>query len=74
MIVKEFYETRYDGVDLYRTYSDTNHYIHKIGTNEIYEEAIDVESASYTYEETEDIIETPDLIDVEPDNIDVEQV
>lgn len=74
MIVKEFYETRYDGVDLYRTYSDTNHYIHKIGTDEIYEEAIDVESASYTYDETEDIIETPDLIDVEPDNIDVEQV
>lgn len=74
MIVREFYETRYDGVDLYRTYSDTNHYIHKIGTDEIYEEAIDVESASYTYEETEDIIETPDLIDVEPDNIDVEQV
>lgn len=74
MIVKEFYETRYDGVDLYRTYSDTNHYIHKIGTDEIYEEAIDVESAPYTYEETEDIIETPDLIDVEPDNIDVEQV
>ena len=74
MIQREFYITRKDGVDLYRTYSDTNHYIHKIGTNEIYDEAIDVESAPYTYEETEDIIETPDLIDVEPDNIDVEQV
>ena len=34
MIIKEFYETRCDGVNLYRTYSDTNHYIHKIGTNE----------------------------------------
>ena len=57
MIVKEFYETRYDGVNLYRTYSDTNHYIHKVGTSEIYEEAIDVESAPYVYEETDDIIE-----------------
>jgi hypothetical protein len=57
MIVREFYETRYDGVNLYRTYSDTDHYIHKVGTDEIYEEAIDVESAPYTYEETDDIIE-----------------
>lgn len=57
MIQREFYITRKDGVNLYRTYSDTDHYIHKVGTDEVYEEAIDVESAPYTYEETDDIIE-----------------
>lgn len=57
MIKKEEYKTREDGVILFRTYSDTDHYIHKVGTDEIYEEAIDVESAPYVYEETEDIIE-----------------
>lgn len=57
MIVQEFYETRFDGVNLYRTYSDTNHYIRQIETGVVYSDAIDVESAPYTYEETEDIIE-----------------
>lgn len=53
MIVKEFYTTREDGVNLYRSYSDKKVKIHKIGTEEIYSEAIDVESAPYTYEETD---------------------
>lgn len=57
MIVREFYETRFDGVNLYRTYSDTNHYIRQIETGVVYSDAIDVEDAPYTYEETEDIIE-----------------
>ena len=57
MIVKEFYETRFDGVNLYRTYSDIEHYIRQVETGNVYTEAIDVESASYTYEETEDVIE-----------------
>lgn len=52
MIVKEFYRTREDGVNLYRTYSDEGLMIQKVGTDEIYDEAIDVESAPYTYEET----------------------
>lgn len=58
MIVREFYETRFDGVNLYRNYSDINHYIKQIETNTIYEEAIDVEDAIYTYEEMDDLIET----------------
>ena len=64
MIVREYFETRFDGVKLFRTYSDTNHYIRQIPTGVIYEEAIDVESAPYTYEETDDIIEptSPDLM------------
>lgn len=56
-IVKELYKTREDGVKLYKTYSDENHMIHKVGTDEIYEEAIDVENAPFEYEETEELIE-----------------
>lgn len=65
MIVREYFETRFDGVKLFRTYSDTNHYIRQIPTGVIYEEAIDVESAPYTYEETDDIIE-PVSADIVP--------
>lgn len=57
MIVREFYETRMDGVNLFRTYSDENKYIKKVGTNEEYSEAIDIEGAPYTYEETDKEIE-----------------
>lgn len=56
-IVKEFYRTRKDGVNLYRTYSDADMKIQKVGTDEIYDEAIDVEGAPFTYEETEIAIE-----------------
>lgn len=61
MIVKEFYTTRKDDVNLYRTYSDADLKIRKVGTDEIYDEAIDIEGAPYTYEETDMPIE------VEPD-------
>lgn len=57
MIVKEEYRTREDGVRLYRTYSDIGNYILQVETNVIYAEAIDVEDALFTYEETEDKIE-----------------
>lgn len=57
MIVKEEYRTREDGLRLYRTYSDIGNYIRQVETNVIYEEAIDVEGALFTYEETEDKIE-----------------
>lgn len=55
-IIREFYKTRKDGVNLVRTFSDKNVYIQKDGTEEIYTEAIDVESAEYTYSETEEPI------------------
>ena len=48
MIVREFYETRFDGVNLYRTYSNTNHYIRQKETGVVYTDAIDVEDAPYT--------------------------
>ena len=53
MIVKEFYETREDGVKLYKTYSNEGYMIQKIGTDEVYSEAIDVETANYKYIETD---------------------
>ena len=58
MIIKEFYTTRKDGVNLYKTYSDKNVYIKKQGTDEEYAEAIDVETAPYVYEETDRKIES----------------
>jgi hypothetical protein len=58
MIVREYHSERFDGVKLYRTYSDTNHYIRQVETGVVYSEAIDVETAPYTYEETEEAIPT----------------
>ena len=57
MIVREFYMTRQDGVNLFRTFSNENKYIKKVGTNEEYSEAIDIEGAPYVYEETDKEIE-----------------
>jgi len=60
MIVKEFYITREDGVNLYRTYSNENYYIHKVDEEFLYEEAIDVENAPYVYVESDKKIEEED--------------
>ena len=57
MIHKDFYITRQDGVNLYRSYSDKNVRIRKVGTDEIYCEAVDIEGAPFTYEETDTPIE-----------------
>ena len=57
MIVREYYKTRKDGVDLYKTYSDNGLCIRQIETGEIYSEAIDVWPIVYTYEETNTPIE-----------------
>lgn len=57
MLVKEFYRTREDGVNLYKTYSDKNFRIRQIQTDVLYDEAIDVEDSIYTYEETDIPIE-----------------
>lgn len=60
MIIKECYSTREDGVKLYKTYSDNGFKIKKVGTNEVYDEAIDVESATFEYEETEEKVQKYD--------------
>ena len=68
MIIREFYMTRKDGVNLYKTSSDKDVYIIKQGTNEKYDEAIDVESAPYIYEETEEIIDYGNKLEIEKNN------
>ncbi len=57
MIKREYYETRSDGVKLYRTFSDEGFKIKQLPTGFIYDEAIDVEDTPYTYIETEEKIE-----------------
>lgn len=57
MIITEHFETRADGVELIRTYSDKGVKIQKVGTDEIYDDAVDVEWAGYRYTETEEPIE-----------------
>lgn len=55
MIVKELYDTREDGTKLFRTCSNEGKMIRKVGTDEMYSEAIDVKE--YEYEETDEVIE-----------------
>lgn len=57
MIIKEFFLKRNDGVKLYRTYSDKELKIRKAYTDEIYDEAIDVETNNSEYIETDIPIE-----------------
>lgn len=54
MIITEFYKSRKDGVNLFRTYSDIGAQIQKVGTDEIYDEAIDVENSGFEYVEIND--------------------
>ena len=64
-IVKEFYKTRNDGINLYKIYSNEGYIIHKLNTEEYYSEAIDVENMPFEYEETEEKIETEELTEIE---------
>lgn len=57
MIVVEFWRTRKDGTNLYRTYSDEGKKIAKVGTDEVYDEAIDIEGSDYIYKETDEMTE-----------------
>lgn len=60
MIIKETI-TRKDGVKLFRTYSD-NKKIRKVGTDEVYDVAVDL--AETEYEETdEDIVSEEEIIE-----------
>ena len=64
MIIKEFYKKRSDGINLYRTYSDSKLMIKQVETGNVYAEAIDVENAAYTYEETGMSIDADELTDM----------
>ena len=56
MVKKEYHSTRADGVKLYKTYSTESFKIRQVETGHIYDSAIDVENAPYTYEETDIVI------------------
>jgi hypothetical protein len=56
MIKKEVYMTREDSVQIFRTYSDTDHKIRNKRTSEVYTDAADI-SEDEEYEEVEDYIE-----------------
>lgn len=80
MVIKEFYRTRKDGVNLFKqldvvvdengipvrdengNYIPTGFYILQNETGVEYGEAIDVESAPYTYEETDIPIEQEETL------------
>lgn len=57
MIKVEFFRTREDGIDLYRTYSDENYLIEQVSTGVIYEEAVE--------EKPQEYIETDEKIFIE---------
>lgn len=57
MIVVEKIVNELDGKELKRTYSDKDVYIKKVGTDEIYMEAIDLLNSTFEYEETDVEIE-----------------
>lgn len=57
MIKKDFYKTREDGVALYHIYSDTDRKVKKVGTEDIYDDVIDVEGANFEYEETDEYVD-----------------
>lgn len=56
-IIKELFITRADGVNLFRTYSDEGKQILQNETGILYDEAIDVENAPYTYTESDEDVE-----------------
>lgn len=51
MIVEEIITIK--GRELKKRYSDEDYYIKKVGTEELYAEAIDSLTATYQYEETD---------------------
>ena len=57
MIVRELHKTKKDGTELHRTFSDKGKKILKVGTDEVYDEAVDVAGASFEYIETEEATE-----------------
>ena len=69
MVATEFLRTREDGVNLYRTVSDSGFMIRQDQTGAEYEEAIDIEGARFTYTETDIPIPSDELTDTEALNI-----
>lgn len=64
MIIREFYKTRSDGVNLYRVYSNSGYIIKQLETGNTYIEAVDIESSEYTYEETDELISKDEMYEM----------
>lgn len=65
-------EVELNGVNFKYTYSDNNKVIHKIGTEEYYNECYDILNSIYEYEETNQDIEQS-ISDIEQ-NIESEKI
>lgn len=59
-IKRDFYVELADGTKLYRTYSDAGKQIIQNETGVLFDDAVDVEGATYTYSETDTDITTPE--------------
>lgn len=57
MIVKEYYTIEDSEIKYRKTYSDENHYIQKVGTNEKYQVAVDIEDSDFEYVELDEVFE-----------------
>ena len=64
MIVRDFFKQREDGIKLFRTYSDKNYIIQKVGTDEKYSDAIDIETALFEYIETDELIKEEQPLEI----------
>ena len=60
MIQRKFYTQRKDGAKLYRTYSDAGMMMRQDQTGAVFDEAVDVENALYTYTETDEPVAQPE--------------
>ena len=56
-IKKELFGENADGVKLYRTFSDENRKILQVETGIIFDDAVDIEGAEFTYLETDGVID-----------------
>ena len=61
-IKKELFGENADGVKLYRTFSDENRKILQVETGIIFDDAVDIEGAAFTYLETDGVIDQTEKI------------
>lgn len=59
MVKRDYYFTRSDNVKLFISYSDAGKKIEQSPTGILYDFAVDVENAPYTYTETNEPVENP---------------
>ena len=59
MVKRDYYFTRSDNVKLFISYSDAGKKIEQFPTGILYDFAVDVENAPYTYTETSEPVDGP---------------